>query len=359
MTESASDPRKHVHYHRHVYHKGTSAADMKGASRPAAGGSTDAPKRDILTRTNLAKHGRSGSWPGDGTHDKGAVVEHYHTHDHYLWHGKDEDWPGDGVHVKPDPSGKGIIVEHYHTHHHYLRQPSEPRKPHKPHVDMDDKCSPKPADEYARHVKEAAAEIAKSYPDWARSTGGALEPWGQSGEWTYKRGPPYVKKLTMFKGVGVDQVGVGTLIRRVLGLNTAAGRKCDLTSCDHAMTGNSYLSTFDGLLSIHLSISLSMHAPPRRQPRKGPKCLPPAVGGNPQTPVCPQSTPGSAEGRHRRHGRRLARTSNLSIRPSSVWMRLHIDALLSPPPPILTVRGCDVLQDRNSGSCTGTGARPL
>jgi hypothetical protein len=40
----------------------------------------------------------------------------------------------------------------------------------------------------------------------------------------------------------------GTLWRRVLGLNTAAGRKCDLRSCDHAMTGNSYLTSFDGLV---------------------------------------------------------------------------------------------------------------
>jgi len=114
------------------------------------------------------------------------------------------------------------------------------------HIEPQDTCSPKPADEYARHVKEAAAEIAKAYPDWARSTGAALEPWGQSGEWNYKRGPPYVKRLTMFKGTGVDQVGVGTLVRRVLGLNTAAGRKCDLANCEHAMTGNSYLSSFDG-----------------------------------------------------------------------------------------------------------------
>lgn len=51
----------------------------------------------------------------------------------------------------------------------------------------------------------------------------------------------------MFKGEGVDQVGVGTLIRRVLGLKTAANRKCDLRSCDHAMTGNSYINTFDGM----------------------------------------------------------------------------------------------------------------
>lgn len=232
-----------MHYHRHVYHKGTSASDMKDASG-ADGSSTKTPSRDILKRTNLARDGRGKNWPGDGAYDKGASVEHYHTHDHYLWAGKDEDWPGDGVYVKPDPSVEGgIIVEHYHTHHHFMTQRSKPRKPH---VDVDDTCSPKPADEYARHVKEAAAEIAKTYPDWARSTGASLEPWGQHGEWTYKRGPPYVKKLTMFKGAGVDQVGVGTLIRRVLGLGTAAGRKCDLRSCDHAMTGNSYLNTFDG-----------------------------------------------------------------------------------------------------------------
>jgi hypothetical protein len=144
-----------------------------------------------------------------------------------------------------------------------------------PSVEEEDTCTPKKADEYARHVKEAAALIqtgthftsfywytrantdaggASAYPDWARSTGTALQHWGQSGEWTYSRGPPYVKKLTMFKGAGVDQVGVGTLWRRVLGLNTAAGRSCDLRSCDHAMTGNSYINTFDGrLFSLLLS----------------------------------------------------------------------------------------------------------
>ena len=42
------------------------------------------------------------------------------------------------------------------------------------------------------------------------------------------------------------QVGSGTLIRRILGLKTAFGRSCDLRSCDHAWTSNSYLKTFDG-----------------------------------------------------------------------------------------------------------------
>ena len=125
-----------------------------------------------------------------------------------------------------------------------------PKPPHPPIVVPDDTCSPKPADEYARHVKEAAHVIATAYPDWARSTGSGLQPMGQSGEWSHKRGPPYVKKVTMFKGAGVDQVGVGTLIRRVLGLKTVSNRKCDLRSCDHAMTGNSYINTFDGMPRI-------------------------------------------------------------------------------------------------------------
>jgi len=202
------DDQVHYHYHYH---------DGKDASTHASGGT---------------------KWPNDGV--------------------KDGVWPGDGVQEKLDPEGKGRIIYHYHTHYHYLpaseptpAPPSRPQPATKrvrpPHVVSDDTCSPKPADEYARHVKEAAAVIESSYPDWARSTGGSLEPWAQQGEWTYKRGPPYVKKLTLFKGTGVDQVGVGTLIRRVLGLKTAAGRKCDLTSCDHAMTGNSYINTFDGM----------------------------------------------------------------------------------------------------------------
>lgn len=134
-------------------------------------------------------------------------------------------------------------------------QDRKTQPPRKPHVDVQDTCSPKPAHEYARHVHQAAAEINKAYPDWARSTNGALEPWGQSGEWTYNRGPPYVKKVTLWKGAGLDQVKEGTMWRRVLGLNTAAGRKCDLRSCDHAMTGNSYLSSFDGLVVFLLARS--------------------------------------------------------------------------------------------------------
>jgi len=152
---------------------------------------------------------------------------------------------GDEAKQEGDQEGKTNVGETHPKSH----------PPRKPHINVEDTCSPKPADEYARHVKEAAAEITKAYPDWARSTGGALEPWGQSGEWTHYRGPPYVKKLTLWKGAGVDQVKEGTLWRRVLGLNTAAGRKCDLRSCDHAMTGNSYLSSFDGLIVFSLALS--------------------------------------------------------------------------------------------------------
>jgi hypothetical protein len=166
---------------------------------------------------------------------------------------------GDEVQQKPkttqqegDQEGKTNIGERGRA-----REFMDPKAhtPRKPRIDVEDTCSPKPADEYARHVKEAAAELTKAYPDWARSTGGALEPWGQSGEWTHYRGAPYVKKLTLWKGAGVDQVKEGTLWRRLLGLNTAAGRKCDLRSCDHAMTGNSYLSSFDGLVVFSLGRS--------------------------------------------------------------------------------------------------------
>jgi hypothetical protein len=170
-----------------------------------------------------------------------------------------------GVDFKVHAPGRGAAAAkpRHWLKPHQVPKTSAPLPPKKIHssrpppqeIVEEDTCSPKPADEYARHVKEAAAEITKAYPDWARSTGGALEPWGQSGEWTHYRGPPYVKKLTLWKGAGVDQVKEGTLWRRVLGLNTAAGRKCDLRSCDHAMTGNSYLSSFDGLIVFSLARS--------------------------------------------------------------------------------------------------------
>jgi hypothetical protein len=160
------------------------------------------------------------------------------------------------VHVTPVTySGSAPDKKRHYLTPQNSKTPPPPKKIHSSPspVEVEDTCSPKPADEYARHVKEAAAEITKAYPDWARSTGGALEPWGQSGEWTHYRGPPYVKKLTLWKGAGVEQVKEGSLWRRVLGLNTAAGRKCDLRSCDHAMTGNSYLSSFDGLIVFSLA----------------------------------------------------------------------------------------------------------
>jgi len=239
MDGESDDDETHYHYH---YHHAKQHAEVK-VHTPTDDDETHYHYH-YHTGKDVSGHDSQPDEPDDGM--------------------KDGVWPGDGVQEKPDPNGKGRIIYHYHTHYHYLpasepvpearqaraharTRAHAPKPSHPPRViASQDTCSPKPADEYARHVKEAAAVIESSYPDWARSTGGSLEPWAQQGEWSYKRGPPYVKKLTMFKGTGVDQVGVGTLIRRVLGLNTAAGRKCDLTSCDHAMTGNSYINTFDG-----------------------------------------------------------------------------------------------------------------
>ncbi|KAJ1494267.1 hypothetical protein T484DRAFT_1877878 [Baffinella frigidus] len=50
----------------------------------------------------------------------------------------------------------------------------------------------------------------------------------------------------MFVGEGVNQLAAGNLVRRVLGLKLARGRKCDLKNCEHAMVGNMYIRTFDG-----------------------------------------------------------------------------------------------------------------
>ena len=103
--------------------------------------------------------------------------------------------------------------------------------------------TPEEAEAY-RRFREAQDNLQMSYPDWAK--GASIQGKGQFGEWRKERGPPYVKRMVMFSGTGVDQVGSGTMVRRILGLKTAFGRSCDLRSCDHAWTNNQYLKTFDG-----------------------------------------------------------------------------------------------------------------
>eukprot|EP00287_Rhodomonas_sp_CCMP768_P005599 CAMPEP_0196731308 /NCGR_PEP_ID=MMETSP1091-20130531/11101_1 /TAXON_ID=302021 /ORGANISM="Rhodomonas sp., Strain CCMP768" /LENGTH=483 /DNA_ID=CAMNT_0042074437 /DNA_START=8 /DNA_END=1459 /DNA_ORIENTATION=- len=95
-----------------------------------------------------------------------------------------------------------------------------------------------------RRMSEAADHLAMTFPDWAKSE--TIMGAGQDGEWRHDRGPPYVQRLTMFAGDGVDSLHNGNLVRRILGLKTAFGKNCDLRSCDHAWTGNSYLRSFDG-----------------------------------------------------------------------------------------------------------------
>mmetsp|Transcript_12321 Transcript_12321/g.29465 ORF Transcript_12321/g.29465 Transcript_12321/m.29465 type:complete len:485 (+) Transcript_12321:30-1484(+) len=95
-----------------------------------------------------------------------------------------------------------------------------------------------------RRMSEAADHLAGSFPDWAKSE--TIMGMGQDGEWRHDRGPPYVQRMTMFAGDGVDTLRNGNLVRRILGLKTAFGKNCDLRSCDHAWTGNSYLRSFDG-----------------------------------------------------------------------------------------------------------------
>ncbi len=55
-----------------------------------------------------------------------------------------------------------------------------------------------------------------------------------------------MRRLTLFAGDGVDTIGNGGLVRRVLGLKTAFGKPCDLRSCDHAWSTNEYIRSFDG-----------------------------------------------------------------------------------------------------------------
>lgn len=95
-----------------------------------------------------------------------------------------------------------------------------------------------------RRMGEAADNLKMSYPDWAK--GASIPGHGQDGEWNHERGPPYVQRLTMFAGQGVDTLHNGNLVRRILGLNKAFQKPCDLRSCDEAFSGNQYVRTFDG-----------------------------------------------------------------------------------------------------------------
>eukprot|EP00291_Cryptomonas_curvata_P021428 CAMPEP_0172166150 /NCGR_PEP_ID=MMETSP1050-20130122/8819_1 /TAXON_ID=233186 /ORGANISM="Cryptomonas curvata, Strain CCAP979/52" /LENGTH=979 /DNA_ID=CAMNT_0012836723 /DNA_START=138 /DNA_END=3078 /DNA_ORIENTATION=+ len=97
--------------------------------------------------------------------------------------------------------------------------------------------------EARQRLSDARDGLTAAYPDWAK--GVSLGGHGAFGEWRADRGPPYVQRLTMFAGDGVDQVGSGSLVRRVLGIKMAFGRSCDLRSCEHAWVGNSFLRSFD------------------------------------------------------------------------------------------------------------------
>ncbi len=55
-----------------------------------------------------------------------------------------------------------------------------------------------------------------------------------------------MRRLTLFAGDGVDTIGNGGLVRRVLGLKTAFGKPCDLRSCEHAWSTNEYIRSFEG-----------------------------------------------------------------------------------------------------------------
>jgi hypothetical protein len=95
-----------------------------------------------------------------------------------------------------------------------------------------------------QRMSMAADNLAMSYPDWAK--GAAIPGHGQDGEWRHDRGPPYVQRLTMYAGQGVDTLHNGNLVRRILGLNKAFQKPCDLRSCDEAFSGNQYVRSFDG-----------------------------------------------------------------------------------------------------------------
>lgn len=80
--------------------------------------------------------------------------------------------------------------------------------------------------EARQRLSDARDGLTAAYPDWAK--GVSLGGHGAFGEWRADRGPPYVQRLTMFAGEGVDQVGSGTLVRRILGIKMAFRRSCDL-----------------------------------------------------------------------------------------------------------------------------------
>ena len=101
-------------------------------------------------------------------------------------------------------------------------------------------------DRARQRMSDAASNLVASYPTWAKAASHRIPGKGQRGEWRHDRGPPYVQRVTMFAGPGVDTLGNGNLVRRVLGLKTAFGKACDLRSCDHAMSGNQYIKDFDG-----------------------------------------------------------------------------------------------------------------
>ena len=77
-----------------------------------------------------------------------------------------------------------------------------------------------------QRLSDARDILTAAYPDWAK--GVSLGGHGAFGEWRADRGPPYVQRLTMFAGKGVDQVGSGSLVRRILGIKMAFRRSCDL-----------------------------------------------------------------------------------------------------------------------------------
>lgn len=80
--------------------------------------------------------------------------------------------------------------------------------------------------EARQRISDARDGLTAAYSDWAK--GVSIGGHGAFGEWRADRGPPYVQRLTMFAGTGVDQVGSGTLVRRILGIKMAFGRSCDL-----------------------------------------------------------------------------------------------------------------------------------
>jgi len=90
----------------------------------------------------------------------------------------------------------------------------------------------------------AADNLISYYPAWSKGT--SIPGKRPESIWRQDRGPPYIKRLTMYTGPGVDTKHSGNLVRRVLGLTTAFQKPCDDRSCQDAMSGNQYLKTFAG-----------------------------------------------------------------------------------------------------------------